>query len=250
MGINRKTFFLFPVLFFSLALKAQLGIWAGATKTSVKYPSFDRFRSSYNQTNSASLKKEMPGFGLSNGFSFAVQLRANWFMGEVGADFLRGNTSAEFLNGERRDFNLKKGVATGGFGLGYGWQKFYIFAIGGLASGDIVINSSFVYTDGTRSFGMEKSLNGHYHGIFLGGYYGLTSCIPIGKHIKIMLRGTHEGVSRSDSKRSASQLLEQHQARGLAGFNPQSGGLESTNIDLTGWRFFLCLHLELERDND
>jgi len=256
---KRKIFFLLSLLFLSVGLKAQFGFWAGYMATAVKYGSFDQFRVSYNGVNAATMKKEMPAIGLSNGFSVGIEGHAKWFYGELSANFLKGETFAEFTNGEKREFQVKQNLISGGFGVGWDWKdKFYTYVIGGFSGGTMLINSSFIYIDGTRSFSTEKIVNGHSHGLSLGGYYGITGGIPVTKNIKVMLRVAHFGYSRADSKFALSDMfgskvtaisgiphpdgLPTDYASYLAAGYNYSGSYVGT--DLGGWRFFVGLHYQ------
>lgn len=246
------------MLTIAFAGKAQFGVWGSYTMASVKYGSFDQFRASYNKVNGSTMKKDMPDFGLSSGFSLGINVRVHAFYAELSEDMLRGKTFAEFTNGEQREFELRQSLTSGGFGLGYGWSSFYIYVIGGLSAGDILVNSSFIYNDGTQSFGMEKTLNGHSHGFSLGGYYGVTSCIPIVKHVKVMLRAAHFGFSKYDSKYALSDLNSGRSLTVYSGPYPDGiptdyeaylaqgfsydGGYVGT--DMKNWRFFAGLQIE------
>lgn len=257
---NLKISLLFALLFLAIVLKAQFGIWAGYSKTNIKYGSFDQFRASYNKVCASTLKNEMPGFDLSPAYSFGLVGRAKVFHGEISADFLNGKTYAEFTNGEKREFNLNQSIITGGFGLGYGWDIFYIYVIGGLEIGDLLLRSSFIYKDGTQSYGLEKTLNGHNHGFFLGGYYGITTCIPIVKYVKVLLRVSHSGYSRADAKFSLTDIFG---SKALTVYGvPHPDGIPTdyeayiapeggysykggyVGTDVEGWRLLVGLHFE------
>lgn len=255
-----KIYFLLALLLSTIALEAQIGIWGGLTRAKINYGSFDTFRASYNKVCASTLKEEMPGFNISPGYSFGIVARKKVFHGEISTDFLSAKTYAEFKNAEKREFQLKQNILTGGFGLGYGWDIFYIYAIGGFEIGDILLKSSYIYNDGTQSYGQEKPLNGHSNGFFLGGYYGLTTCIPIVKYAKILLRISHSGYSKTDAKFGLSDIM------GSSGFTvdgiPHPNGIPTdyeayispeggygysgkyVGSDVEGWRLFVCLHFE------
>lgn len=252
--------FLLLYLCCTTVLRAQFGVWGGYSSTMIKYGSFDDFRASYNAVNGGAMKSEMPEFGLSGGISAGVEAHAKVFIGELSIHTMKGSTIGEFISGEKREFEIRNKQISGGFGLGYGWEKFYIYAVGGLTAGDILISSSYFYHDGTQSFGSEKILNGNYFGFNLGGYYGISTCIPITKNIKIMLRINKCGYSKFDAKFSLTDIFGSSQTAlagtphpdGLpvdyAAYLSESGGYtykgEYVGTDLGGWRVFCCLHFQ------
>lgn len=252
---------LLPLLFFTIGLKAQVGVWAGVTEASVQFESFDQFRISYNQVNASRMKKEMPNFGLSPGFSTGIEGHAKWFYGELSLNFLSGKTTAEYTNEGKREFKLNQNIYAGGFGIGRDARRFYAYAIGGLSAGGLLINSSFIYNDGTRSFGLEKSLNGESHGLCLGAYYGITAGITITKNIKLMLRAARFGSSKADSKFALTDLfgsktqkvihpdgLPTDWGSYLASGYSYTGGWVGT--DINGWRLFICMHYQLGKKEE
>jgi hypothetical protein len=241
------------------AANAQLGVWASYTMASVKYGSFDQFVASYNKVNGPGMKDEMPGFGMSSGFSAGMNVRARFFYADLSEDVLNGKTFAEFTNGEKREFDLHEYLTSCGMGFGYGSKNFYLYIIGGLAAGDVQLNSSFIYNDGTRSYGLEKTLNSKNHGIALGGYYGITSCIPVIRHVKVMLRASHFGFSPYDSKYGLDDLNSGRSLNVYSGPYPdgiptdyesylsQGYSYEGSYVgtDIRNWRFFIGLVIEL-----
>lgn len=163
------------------------GFYAGYNVSSSKHKTFESFRTSYNLANKGSMSKELQPWGLGiGGKTLGGFIRIKYFGGEINYTTVRNNNVAEFINGEKRHFDMKQSWVCSGIWLGPDFGKFYLMADIGFGGGKALINCYYEYNDGTKSYGQETLLSGQYTSISLAGYYGVRAGFTLG-HPRLML---------------------------------------------------------------
>lgn len=260
MNNKLRLVLLFSFLLITVIGKAQFSVWAAYTSTvGMKYSTFDQFRTSYNKVFASTLKKEMPMFRYGNGFSTGMSVHGKVIYAEVTADWMRTKTVGEFTNGEKRELDLRQRLQCDGIGFGGSSETASCFVVGGIAIGQMIMYSSYIYNDGTQSFGLEKLLNGHFSGIYVGTYYGITGGFTLVPGLKAMFRVIRNSALKYDSKRNT--LDDIHYGRDL-GYTVYPHGLPTdyeaysnqglnyptenyVAIDLKAWKIFFGLQVDL-----
>ena len=151
-------------------LQAQVGfgISAGYRGGSFKSAGFNRFRESYNAYYRTQMKQELGGFGLGAGYALNADMTAgNVVIGMRYANYAAKDL-AEFNHGGKREFRMQESLFATALGFGVQRSAFHFHATGALLIGTNRIRSAYIYSDGTRSYGSDASLNGFYEAIRFG----------------------------------------------------------------------------------
>lgn len=129
-----------------------------------EWESVDRFLVSFNEYNAHRLEQGFTeNFLLNNSFSWGVELRAGFILGHIRE---RSETSynAFYLNGEQRDINLTlKYSETYLSGVLPLFDFLDAGVLFGFATQKGKLSTGYTYTNGYRSLGGDKWLNGIYN---------------------------------------------------------------------------------------
>lgn len=176
---------LFLVLILGIShnsIKAQAGLFNvhfsyGAAAVSSK--DFRDFRSSYNRFLIGQPRIEKRLSRLNIGYSFSWGLAINCYpfpmLFEIDSYRQRQRATQTFTTGETRRFDFRRR----GAGCLIAAGNMFIYGGVGFEVGQTLIESSFVYADGTVSFSDELALNGRYNRIALPIFFGLRGNIPL-----------------------------------------------------------------------
>jgi hypothetical protein len=204
-------------------LTAGFGVYAGYNASVSKHATFDQFCTTYSAYNQPgrNIKEEMKPWGFAmGGMTIGVQARSKFFGADINYTSVKNSTVAEFINGEKRHFDLKQSWVCTGFSLGPNSKHFFLIAEGGIGFGDALINCYYEYNDGTKSYGQETLLSSEYHSISIAPYYGGKLGITVGK-FTVFGQATHFG-SGFDNNRT---VMDDIADAGSLGPSEYPGGL-------------------------
>lgn len=172
---------IFIVLFLVVVLlqnaQAQFGFELGFRTGIDHSPSFKKFSQSYNSVNKSGMKKELNNFGIPVGWGLGVDYTINGFFSSVRFNNINSWTQAKYDSGAKRHFKHTQFLYSvlGGFGVAE--EEFNFNASIGLAFGSDRIESYYEYSDGSKSYGREKTFNG----VFSGSHYSYVGAVTLGK---------------------------------------------------------------------
>ncbi len=186
------------LFFFSLLLQfranAQFNIQAGYTFYPLKAPGFQTFFNSYNAYNSYQEKTPFKSdFPTASGWQWRVGYKLPkdedevhfYYNSSTGVNHLVTHNNYEFINGEKRKLTLKCRDWTTDVALGVEGKFLYAAVVGSVVLKDNKLYSSYVFSDGTESFGLEHYLNGIFDAFRLTGGYGVEVGVGI-KDVKVV----------------------------------------------------------------
>jgi hypothetical protein len=186
------------LLFFSVtgqnSIVSLAGLGGVQFQGRLKWPSMERFIDSYNACLADQLREPVPYLQLGPGYLWGVEGQYGALqLGYTHSDASAAST-AHLLNGEQRLFELNSHFNEFYMTIAYPSNGFDIGFICGTAIHRGELLSSFIYKDGTESFGEDKALNGVYD---LGSHAGITMGprIDLGfKWVKLSFRFEYQGV--------------------------------------------------------
>lgn len=144
--------------------QAGISIQASAGKSWLSFKSFNSFVTSYNKLNEVNLSKKLGNFGLADTREVEFSLRLLYFALSVNRSWSHTQSVAQYINSEQRVFDLKRklwGVEFGFTSLSNEHAGFVELALG-FNMGPSILDSYYVYPDGTISRGGESLWNGIY----------------------------------------------------------------------------------------
>lgn len=153
-----------------LSSKAQIGggISAGYRGGIVNWKSFDQFQQSYSAFYKNSIKKDFTGFKIGNGYAVNGDMTVGAFVLGIRYSRYYSKNEVSFTSGGKRHFNARQSLLATAMGFGYQGENGHIQGTMALLIGNERINSFYEYSDGTKSFGSERGLNGVYDAIRMG----------------------------------------------------------------------------------
>ncbi len=163
----------------SSGLRAQeVHVWASTGLSTAHNRSFASFAKNFNRYASAEIDKPLGGFGIGTAYNVGASFdfHSDWFGVKLGffASNLGANAKVGYQTSESRVFELHRHLA--GFDLSYGLEfdrsAFYLGM--GVQLGNTIIDSYFIYPDGTASHGRERPFNGIYQGLNMGRFFTAT----------------------------------------------------------------------------
>lgn len=168
--IKLRHIFLFAVLCVSTNSFADFGTGfsAGYRFGIPKWNSFDQFKSGYREYYKNDIKDDFSGFGLGRGFAINSDMTFGGFvMGLRYSQFQFGD-QVSFKSGGSRHFEGQQSLLAIAMGFGYQGEKGHAQFTMALVGGSDRIDSYYSYTDGTRSYASERTLNGKYEALRMG----------------------------------------------------------------------------------
>ncbi len=161
-------------------LNAQVNFSIGKTIYPLHAPGFATFFNSYNAELASSIKTpfkaDFPsanGWSIKGGYLIMRDDDAGFYYNTTsGVNLLRTKNEAFFANGESRKTVLHMNEWITDVSLGVGGNNFHIAVNGTIQLRFNKVFCSYVYHDGTESFGPEKNLNGIFSANRLMGGYG------------------------------------------------------------------------------
>jgi hypothetical protein len=174
----RKIKLLFAFIAILGSTKAQVGNNSGFTLSlgpSTGYSlhsSFNKFRKSYNEfyESTGILEKSMNVFTPNYGFQITGRAYFDGFTIFGGYNCMQANTSAQLTSGGTRRFKRTTRLPFyAGVGFGASNEGYFDLTF---AFGRTEILSSYVYPDGTVSYGQDSPLNGSYSAF--NGLFGIA----------------------------------------------------------------------------
>lgn len=235
-----------------------LGVAATYTLHTPKSPSFTNFFNTYNQVNSNIIKEPFDeGFGAFGGFgwhlSWAVNNGGLDFRANSGVSYLTARNKVVLVNNDERRLRLSSHDWTVDMGLGGGNENFFFNFNVGMNLRMSNLYSSYVFSDGTVSFGMDHSMNGIYNAWRLTGLLGAT--VGFGaENLNLYFKMDWVPPTQDDDTYKASYTDLQDFKSGNSTYFPQdmvrysSGTIDFFNNafnDFSGMRFTLGLQINL-----
>lgn len=180
---------------------APIDLWVTTGVSTFRNKSFSRFAESFNAFNSAVIDKPLNGFALGR----ATNWGASVVFGDAKDDekddiiefsFFASNLHTKdqvtYTDDTKRVFDVKRHEF--GFEMGVGGRigKLAITGCWGALMGNSILNSYYVYADGTESHGQEKTYNGIFDGFNGTGFLGAKATYRI-QSFKLLARLTWGG---------------------------------------------------------
>lgn len=166
--MKRVRLILISLLFlFASAGHSQIEFSVGYSHMKPKYPTFTKFTNSIAQYYSqfpVNIVQEVEPYYTSGSLHYEAGFQLLFTELLFSYNRVRTGTSIKYTTGSRRQFDISQNCFNTIMGLGYGNHYFGIFAIGGICSGVVRVDSYFVYPDGTINNGYLYGLNGKYSG--------------------------------------------------------------------------------------
>lgn len=189
---------IFSAFFFLLFLnvEAQINFSIGKTFYPLSAPGFQTFFSSYNAELASNIvtpfKTDFPsatGWSMKGGFLINPhETGAGFYYNTTsGMNILKTKNEVVFTNGESRKTELHINEWNTDVSIGAGGDNFHIAINGSILLRFNKLFSSFVYHDGSESFGPEKNLNGIFSANRLMGGFGAEAGFGI-KYLQIVFK--------------------------------------------------------------
>jgi len=180
-SVTLKILLLFFMTSVTTEVTAQANIQAGYTVYTLKAPGFDTFFKTYNEYFSKTLKTPFKtSFPSASGWTWKVGYKLPYsddgglyYNSSTGVNRLVTNNEVEFTNSEKRKIRLLCRDWTTDVALGAGGKFVYVAATGSVTLRFNKLYSSYVFTNGTESFGAEHNMNGVFGAQRIMGGYGL-----------------------------------------------------------------------------
>jgi hypothetical protein len=158
------------------ALQAQeLHVWASTGLSTARNGSFLAFAKNFNHYVASEIDKPLDGLGIGTAYNVGATLDyfTDDFTLQLGiyTSNLAARTNVTYQAQESRVFELRRHLA--GFDLHYGlrWERCAFYLGFGLQLGNTIIDSYFIYPDGTESHGRERPFNGIYQGLNMSRFF-------------------------------------------------------------------------------
>lgn len=163
------------LLFFSFfllnTLQAQVGggFSVGYRGGMMRSKTFSQFRDGYNELYKAQSEKGLSGFGLGSGYALNGDINANGFVAALRFSHYQTKDRIRFNSGGERTFKLEETYFTMAMGGGIQAKRAHFNLTLGMIVGRNEIEGSYQYTNGMVSYGGERTLNGIYKTMRVGG---------------------------------------------------------------------------------
>lgn len=186
---TKKILLLVLVLFSVQNTFAQFNLQLGYTIYPLKAPGFQTFFYTYNQANASGVSTPFKAdFPTASGWTWKIGYKipkeeggvSFYYNSSSGVNHLVTHNEFVFQNGEKRKIALKCRDWTTDVALGAGGKVFYAAAVGSVTLRFNKLYSSYVFADGTESFGLEHGLNGVYDASRIMAGYGLEAGVGTG----------------------------------------------------------------------
>lgn len=182
---------------FCFEAKAQFNFSIGKSVYPLQAPGFDTFFVSYN---SAFTDLKIPfksSFPSAGGYSWRLGYLIGKHDGDVGVFYntttgvnrFKTINEVEFRNGEKRKLELRIRDWSTDVSLGVGGDNFHIALNGSILLHDNKLFCSYIFSDGSESFGIEHNLNGIFQASRLTCGYGAEIGFGV-KYLQLVFRAS------------------------------------------------------------
>jgi hypothetical protein len=179
----KKYLLLALLVLYVFTCKGQLMLAAGYSGWMVKYNTFDAFRTSFNDYNKATLKKEISPLKYMQGFNFDMQIVFHFLFYDFGYNRLSGNSESTYQNGDFRKFHFEFNHVNSAVGFGFCKKNGGGFFYFGMNGGRVNLRSIYNYGDGYPDMCYDKTVNGVYDVVALKWTVGVKILIPVTERI-------------------------------------------------------------------
>jgi hypothetical protein len=180
---------------------APIELWVSTGVSTFRNKTFSQFSENYNAYNANVVDKGLDGFGLGTATNWGVTFAMGDGMDEekgavIDFSFFASNQHTKdkisYTDETHRVFDVKRHFF--GFEMGAGPRKGRAALIfnWGVLMGNTILNSYYVYPDGTESHGQEKIFTGIFEGFNAAGYVGAKFTYRIGQ-FKVLAKLSYGG---------------------------------------------------------
>lgn len=168
--LKPRQILLFGILCLTSSSYAGLGggFSAGYRFGIPKWNSFDQFKAGYRSYYQNTIQDDFSGFSLGRGFALNSDMNFGGFVMGLRYSQYQFRDQVSFKSGGSRHFEGHQNLLAIAMGFGYQGEKGHAQFTMALVSGSDRIDSYYSYTDGTRSYAGERSLNGKYKALRMG----------------------------------------------------------------------------------
>lgn len=182
-------------LAFNFTSKAQINFSIGKSVYPFTAPGFQTFFQTYNASFTDLKTPFKPDFPTAGGWSW----RAGYLIGNhddgagvyynstTGVNSFKTSNEVEFNNGEKRRLVLQIRDWATDVSLGVGSDNFHIALNGTMVLHSNKLFCSYIFSDGSESFGIEHNLNGIFSASRLTGGYGAEVGLGV-KYLQLVFR--------------------------------------------------------------
>jgi|GEM_PF-6270333 len=184
----KRLVFILILGLFALNSICQVSIQANAKLLFSSYPTFEKFRTSFNEYQKWAniYKEDLKRFGPVAGSSFVASFFWEGIYVDCGYGYLKDRISVEYSYGSKRDFQLEinQFIFTTGFGRNYENGGYCAYL--GVESGVMRLSSAYYYDDASPSLGIDKATNRSFEGLPIKFSFGFKYFLPLSDNIDII----------------------------------------------------------------
>ncbi len=240
--------------FFPTRSQAQISLQTGYGIYKFKSSGFEKFFDSYNSmnaSNASELFKEdfsnATGFGWRIGYVYAKEEFGLYMNAATGSSTYRTSNTFTFINNSKRELALKVNDWSTDLSIGIGNTYFHIAPVVGFYLRSNTAYMGYIYTDGTKSYGLEKLMNGIFTATRFSGAYGAEVGAGM-KYVNIIFKAVRSykpfGYDGSPERQDYYKDLTDYK-----NYNPNGAGSPSSYIP-ENIPFFLTDQLASESANN
>lgn len=148
-----------------------------------------KFMEGYTAVNKATLSKKGNHLAFNQGFEFNGRILINKLSLECAYTRFKANSTFEYNNGDKRDFNLKTGGIRLGIGSYLGSNSFRVEPSYAMIIGKQSLETQFQAVVGSPNTG--ALLNGNYTGLCVYNEFGLGIEVPLYKFLAFYTRPSY-----------------------------------------------------------
>jgi hypothetical protein len=184
------------ILTLTLHTKAQVNVQAGYGMYNLKAPGFQIFFNTYNNYFAADIKTPFkddfsPAFGFwwRAGYCFSNNDPGFYLNAITGVSKFNTKNTVTLSNDDQREVKLSVSDWSTDLILGFGSNTFHVAPVGSFYLRNNRAYNGFIYTDGTKSYGTEKILNGIFSASRFSTSFGAEVGFGI-KQLNLICRAT------------------------------------------------------------
>ena len=177
------------LLGFTVMTEAQVSLQANYKAFFSAYPTFEKFRTSFNeyQKQAGIYKEDLKKFGFMNSSEYVASFFWEGIYADCGYGHIQDVTRLEYLSGAGREYKLEinQFIFTGGYGQNYDRGGYCVYI--GIESGVLRLRSTYFYPDGSPSRGLEKASNRAYEALPAKFSLGVKAFLPLSERVDIVV---------------------------------------------------------------
>lgn len=179
---------LFVSFFINAQTDIEVNVFGGGTTSYLNFKEFKGFVQTYNQQNSAQLKKELKFNPFGVGGQLGVGFRMKWFQSSISMGYSRVLTSkAKFDNTQIRGFFFKNYLFDVLLGVRLGKGKIKFTPHVNMTISSLNLEAFYKYENGVKSFGSDSRYSGVYTSFKMTATVGIMTTFDYSDKIKFYL---------------------------------------------------------------